>query len=49
MMLEPHLRRNLEFTYYEGGHMMYTARPALEQLHVDLSKFYDETVNGGLR
>lgn len=49
MMLEPHLRGNLEFTYYEGGHMMYTARPALEQLYTDMAKFYDETQNGGLR
>lgn len=49
MMLEPKLRQNLEFTYYEGGHMMYTSRKALEELHVDLAKFYDETQNGGVR
>ena len=29
--------------------MMYTSRKALEQLHVDLAKFYDETQNGGVR
>jgi hypothetical protein len=29
--------------------MMYTARPALEQLYTDMAKFYDETQNGGLR
>ena len=49
MMLEPKLRQNLEFTYYEGGHMMYTSRPALEALHRDLAKFYEETENGGVR
>uniref|UniRef100_UPI00262F6DE1 S10 family peptidase n=1 Tax=uncultured Brevundimonas sp. TaxID=213418 RepID=UPI00262F6DE1 len=48
-MLEPHLRRNIEFTYYEGGHMMYTSREPLVELYRDLSKYYDETSNGGLR
>ena len=49
MMLEPQLRRNVEFTYYEGGHMMYTSRAALEELHADLARFYAETQNGGVR
>lgn len=49
MMLEPHLRKNVEFTYYEGGHMMYTSREPLEQLYRDLAKYYDETSNGGVR
>lgn len=49
MMLEPHLRNNVEFTYYEGGHMMYTSREPLVQLYRDLSKYYDETSNGGVR
>lgn len=49
MMLEPHLRRNVQFTYYEGGHMMYTSREPLEQLYRDMATYYDETANGGLR
>ncbi|WP_295239793.1 peptidase S10 [uncultured Brevundimonas sp.] len=49
MMLEPSLRPNLEFTYYEGGHMMYLSHDALVKLHVDLSRFYSETANGGAR
>ena len=49
MMLEPRLRPNLEFTYYEGGHMMYTSHDALVKLHADLSRFYAETANGGVR
>ena len=49
MMLEPRLRRNLEFTYYEGGHMMYLSRKALVELHTDLARYYAETANGGTR
>ncbi len=49
MMLEPKLRPNLEFTYYEGGHMMYLSHSALVKLHTDLSRFYRETANGGVR
>ena len=49
MMLEPSLRPNLEFTYYEGGHMMYLSHDALVKLHADLSRFYAETANGGVR
>ena len=49
MMLEPEVRGNVAFTYYDGGHMMYTSREALEELHADLKKFYGETVNGGAR
>ena len=49
MMLEPDLRRNLEFTYYPAGHMMYLDQGSLEQLHADLAAFYDSTANGGVR
>ena len=49
MMLEPHLRRNIQFTYYEAGHMMYTSREPLEKLYRDMAAYYDETANGGLR
>ncbi|WP_312124959.1 S10 family serine carboxypeptidase-like protein [Brevundimonas sp.] len=49
MMLEPHLRNNVQFTYYEAGHMMYTSREPLEKLYRDMAAYYDETSNGGLR
>lgn len=47
MMMEPEQRRNIEFTYYPAGHMMYLDQGSLEALHDDLGRFYDDTVNGG--
>jgi len=41
MPLSKELRSNITQTYYEGGHMMYLAKPALMQLHADLEKFYE--------
>lgn len=35
------LRQNIKLTYYEGGHMMYHYRPALEQLHGDVKSFIE--------
>jgi carboxypeptidase C (cathepsin A) len=49
MMLEPHLRDNIQFTYYEAGHMMYTSREPLEALYRDMAAYYDETSNGGMK
>jgi carboxypeptidase C (cathepsin A) len=40
--LEPNLRGNIEFGYYEGGHMMYLNPDALAALKVDLARFYSE-------
>ena len=45
MMLEPAQKKNLEFRYYPSGHMIYLNPDALHQLHIDLSAFYDRTVN----
>jgi carboxypeptidase C (cathepsin A) len=39
MMLEPSLRKNVSFTYYEAGHMMYIDRKAREKLHKDVTEF----------
>jgi carboxypeptidase C (cathepsin A) len=44
MPLSKELRSNITQTYYEGGHMMYLARPALVQLHADLKSFYESAV-----
>lgn len=49
MMLEPEYRQNLEFQYYEAGHMMYLDRGSLEKLYRDLAGFYDRTADGGAR
>lgn len=34
------LKQNIVQHYYEGGHMLYLNRPALEKLHEDLGEFY---------
>ncbi|TYC86887.1 S10 family peptidase [Novosphingobium sp. BW1] len=40
MMLEPKLRGNLQFKYYEAGHMIYLNPEALHQMRLDLEAFY---------
>jgi carboxypeptidase C (cathepsin A) len=39
MMLEPAIRKNVSFTYYEAGHMMYIEKKAREKLHKDVTGF----------
>jgi carboxypeptidase C (cathepsin A) len=39
MMLEPSIRKNISFTYYEAGHMMYIDKKAREKLHKDVDDF----------
>jgi len=39
MSLEPPIRKNVSFTYYEAGHMMYIDRKAREKLHKDVTSF----------
>jgi carboxypeptidase C (cathepsin A) len=41
--LDPALRGNVQFGYYESGHMIYLHVPALKALKGDLAKFYDAT------
>jgi carboxypeptidase C (cathepsin A) len=36
MNLEPSVRKNVSFTYYEAGHMMYIDKKAREKLHRDM-------------
>jgi carboxypeptidase C (cathepsin A) len=43
MKLEPSIRKNIGFTYYEAGHMMYIDRKAREKLHKDV----DDFINSG--
>jgi carboxypeptidase C (cathepsin A) len=39
MNLEPAIRKNISFTYYEAGHMMYIEKKSREKLHRDMSAF----------
>jgi len=39
MNLDPTLRKNIEFKYYEAGHMMYIDTKQLKKLHDDVSTF----------
>jgi len=41
--VEPYIRKNIGFTYYEAGHMMYIDRKAREKLHQDV----DDFINAG--
>jgi carboxypeptidase C (cathepsin A) len=39
MNLEPPVRKNVSFEYYEGGHMMYVDEKAHHKLHKDIDDF----------
>ena len=39
MNLEPSIRKNISFSYYEAGHMIYTDKRARAKLHRDISAF----------
>ncbi len=45
MGLEPAIRKNVSFTYYEAGHMMYIERKSREKLHKDVAAF----INGAAK
>lgn len=45
MNLDATLRRNIEFNYYEAGHMMYIEKNSLRKLHDDAAAF----IQGSLR
>lgn len=44
MNLDAELRRNISFTYYEAGHMMYIEKKSLTQLKSDLEKFMQNSM-----
>ena len=39
------LRRNVSFSYYEAGHMMYLHKPSLVQLKSDYDRFMGSLMN----
>ena len=44
MNLEPVLRKNISFTYYESGHMMYIEKNSLKKLHDDAAAFINNSM-----
>jgi carboxypeptidase C (cathepsin A) len=42
MMLEPSQRGNLQFHYYQAGHMVYLNPDELHRMRLDLDRWYDE-------
>ena len=45
MNLEPQLRQNITFAYYEAGHMMYIEKNSLKKLKDDAAKFIQSSVS----
>ena len=45
MELEPQIRKNVSFKYYEGGHMMYIDKIAREKLHKDVDAWINSSFN----
>jgi carboxypeptidase C (cathepsin A) len=41
LALSPDVRKNVTTHYYDGGHMLYHVRPALEQLYKDINAFVE--------
>lgn len=44
MMLDPSLQKNLQFKYYESGHMIYLNPQSLHQMRLDMERYYAEGV-----
>ncbi len=44
MNLDPQLRKNFSFAYYEAGHMMYIEKKSLQKLKDDISVFIQNSV-----
>ncbi len=43
MSLEPPMRKNIGFAYYESGHMIYIDRKAHDKLHKDVDEFINSS------
>jgi carboxypeptidase C (cathepsin A) len=43
MHLEPSLKKNISFVYYEAGHMVYIDDQARHKLHMDIDAFIDSS------
>jgi carboxypeptidase C (cathepsin A) len=49
MGLDPALRNNVTYTYYEAGHMMYIEQGSLAQLKKDAAAFVQNSLPAPLR
>jgi carboxypeptidase C (cathepsin A) len=47
LQIPPKLQANIQYHYYQSGHMVYVHVPALEKLHDDVAAFINST-SGGL-
>jgi carboxypeptidase C (cathepsin A) len=45
MGLEPAIRKNISFAYYESGHMVYIDEKAHAKLHKDVANFINGSYN----
>ena len=45
MGLRPEQQQNINFTYYEAGHMLYIHMPSLKQVKIDADTFYKNTLD----
>ena len=45
MNLDPSLRGNITYGFYESGHMVYLHEPALAQFRADLERWYDSALH----
>ncbi|MGH9744339.1 MAG: peptidase S10, partial [Candidatus Acidiferrum sp.] len=43
MNLEPSVRKNISFAYYESGHMAYTDEKAHDKMHKDVDAFIESS------
>jgi len=44
--IEPSLKQNITYGFYDSGHMIYLNPQALKALHDDLERWYDSTLGG---
>ena len=49
MSLEPAIRKNVSFAYYEAGHMMYIEKKSREKVHKDVAAFIVSSAARGER
>jgi len=46
LTIEPSLKKNITYGFYQSGHMIYLQPTALQQLHDDLERWYSATLGG---
>lgn len=44
LLVDPAIKSNIEYRFYEGGHMMYIHQPSMEKLRQDLLQYYEAAV-----